>query len=112
MGSLHVGLEVRLRQPGELSPAVSHSALKVSTRIFLRGTANKYLPKESASQFNKSILKDNPYIHKLSGTYLFPRSRYQYIYQQRVVANCNEWLRTTSGCEQRVVAGTFGAGVF
>ena len=81
MGSLHVGLEVRLRQPGELSPAVSHSALKVSTRIFLGGTANKYLPKESASQFNKSILKDNPYIHKLSGTYLFPRSRYQYIYQ-------------------------------
>ena len=102
MGSLHVGLEVRLRQPGELSPAVSHSALKVSTRIFLRGTANKYLPKESASQFNKSILKDNPYIHKLSGTYLFPRSRYQYIYQltKNHATSCfsnHSWFATTRG---------------
>ena len=30
-----------------------------------------------------------------------------------MVAKCNEWLLiATSGCEQRVVAGTFGAGVF
>ena len=33
--------------------------------------------------------------------------------EQRVVAKCNEWLLiATSGCEQRVVAGTFGAGGF
>ena len=66
--------------------------------------------KGSASQLNKLVLKDSHHIKKLSGSNLFPRSRYQYIYQQRVVAN-NEWLLiATSGCEQRVVAGTFGRG--
>ena len=61
--------------------------------------------KGSASQLNKLVLKDSPHIKKLSGTNLFPRSCYQYIYQ----LSKNPALAvsaTTSGCEQQVVADT------
>ena len=34
-----------------------------------------------ASQLYKFVLKNSPYIKKLSGTNLFPRSRHQCIYQ-------------------------------
>ena len=69
--------------------------------------------KGSASHLNKLVSKDSPHILKLSGTYLFPRSRHQYIYQlsknparavsattrcsQPLVAISNEWLLTRLG---------------
>ena len=34
------------------------------------------------------------------------------IFTHRLDRNSLKWLQTTSRCEQRVVAGTFGAGVF
>ena len=64
--------------------------------------------KGSASQLNKFVLKDSPHIQKLSGTYLFPRSRHQNIYKlsknpapSRVR---NHWLFATSRCSQPLVA--------
>ena len=36
---------------------------------------NRFRINGSASQLNKLVLKDSPYVQKLSGTHLYPRSR-------------------------------------